>query len=109
MESAVRKSVEGEYVAGIFVQPAAEIPHRVAVAQFHRRPFAQAQADGERFLRADFFADSQRVILERLKCFQPRLATMDVRAIGELERMVQLHGRFTRCDEINCLQGANGR
>jgi hypothetical protein len=49
---------------------------------------AQTQADGEWFLRADFFPHGERVILQRGKSFRPRFAAMDVGAVGEVQVMV---------------------
>ncbi len=93
---AVGKAVDRENVAGIFVEPALKRESCAGIAQFHRRAFAQAQADGERILRAHFCAHGQRVMLERSKRFRPRFAAMDVRAVSKLERMFQLHGRQNR-------------
>ena len=57
---------------------------------------AQAQADGERLVRADPLAHRQRVILQRIKNFPPSFAAMDVRAIGEVQAVIQFHGRSER-------------
>jgi len=61
------------------------------MAQFHGGPLAQAQANGKGLVRADLLADCQGVVLQGKKRLRPALATMDVRAIGKVERMIQLH------------------
>ena len=52
---------------------------------------AQPQADGKRRARADAFAHGERVGFERIKGFAPCLAAMNVRAIGEVEAVIQSH------------------
>ena len=89
----VGKSVDGENVATVFSEPALKFEEHLAFAQFHRRAPAQAQADGEGFLRADFPPHGERVGLERRKRLRPRFAAMNVGAIREVQSMVQFHRR----------------
>jgi hypothetical protein len=88
---AVGKSVDCENIAGIFIQPALECQKGFAMGQFNRRLIAQPQADGEGFARADFFADGQRVVLQRGEDFRPRFAAMDVGAVGEVLAVAKFH------------------
>ena len=44
-------------------------------------------------VRADPFAHGQRVGFQRVKRFAPGFAAMDVRAIGEVQAVIQFHGR----------------
>jgi hypothetical protein len=52
---------------------------------------AQAKADGEGRVRADFFADGERIFFQRGEGFRPRFAAMDIGAIGEVEAMAEFH------------------
>src|SRR5579871_3049433 len=91
METAVGKSIDRENVAIVLREPVLELFQCRGVAQFARGLIAQAQAYGVRFVRADALTDSERMGLQRLKSFGPILAAMDVRAIGEVQAVVQLH------------------
>ena len=91
VEFAVGKAIDRKNVAMIFVQPAAKFGHRAGVAQFAGGEVAQAQSDGVWAAIADAVADCQRVLLQGRKCFRPRFTAMDVRAIGQMQVMIQSH------------------
>ena len=93
MKLAVGKSIYGEDVAGIFTKPALKFEKCAGMAQLHGGPLTQAQANGKGLVRTDLLADCQGVILQGKKRLRPVLATMDIRAIGKVERMIQLHVR----------------
>ncbi len=93
VEPAVGKSIDGENVTIILAQPALKVEQPGMAAQFHRRVVAQAQADRKRLVRTNPFPHGQHVRLERMKRLGPGLAAMDVRAVGEVEMVVQLHVR----------------
>ena len=85
---AVGKTVHRENVTILLREPALKGQQRAGFAQLARRPVAQAQADGKRFLGTDPFADRQRVVLQRFKRLAPGFAAMDVGAISEVEPVI---------------------
>ena len=91
VKSAVGKSIDRKNVTLVLLKPFAKGAESGGMGQFVRRAFAQAQADGIKIFWADPFAHGERVILERLKCLAPVLATMDVRAVGEVKSVVEFH------------------
>src|SRR5262249_20916250 len=82
---AVRKTVNRENVAVLFVEPAWKCDQRLALAQFARRLVAKAQTNRVRFAGADAISDRQRVAVERSERFRPRFAAMNVRAIRQMQ------------------------
>src|SRR5208283_5099508 len=93
VELAVRKSVDREDITPVQVQPALEFEQRRPVAQLDRGAMTQAQAEAEGGARTDPLPHRQCVSLERLESLRPRLAAMDVGAVGEVQAVVELHGR----------------
>ena len=79
------KTVDRKNVAMVLVEPFLERQQRGAVAQLMRCLIAQPQADGIRLVGTNPLPHRQRMGLERVKCFLPRLAAMNVGAIGEMQ------------------------
>jgi hypothetical protein len=59
--------------------------------EFFSGPSAEAQTDRVRTTGGDAAADDERVTLERVEGLRPRFAAVDVRAIGEVEAVVEFH------------------
>jgi hypothetical protein len=93
MELTVRKTVDGENITMVLGQPALEFSQNGGLAQFPRGAITEAQANGIGFVGRDLLSHSQRIFLKRVKCFKPGLAPMNVRAVGKMKTMVQLHSK----------------
>src|SRR5262249_31013053 len=92
VEAPEGKSIDGENVATVLPQPALKFQEGRAIGEFLSRALAQAQADSVRLLlRADAFPDAQGVVLERRESLRPRLAAVNIRAIGKMQSRLQFH------------------
>jgi len=78
------KSINGEHVAVVLVQPPAEGVERSWLAQLPRGKVAQAQPNGVGSVGADPLPHRERVMLQRSKRLRPVVAPMDVRAVREV-------------------------
>ena len=85
MKLAEGEAVDRENVTVGFFEPALKFQKGRRLVQFNGRLVAQAQSDGKRLARADFFPDGQRVIFEGIKGFAPRFTAVYVRAIGKVQ------------------------
>ena len=91
VELAVGKTIDRENVAVLLIEPALKREQRFRIGEITRRDIAQAQADGVTSFRRDTFLDAQGVRGERVERFRPRLAAMDVGAVGEVESVLENH------------------
>ena len=96
VEPAEREAVDREHVAFVRVEPAAKRLARGPVGgKLARGEIAQAQADGEGLARRTHERpDRQHVGLQRGKGFRPVVAAQDVRAIGEVAAVGQVHASW---------------
>ncbi len=91
VEAAIGKSVDGKNVAAVTIQPLLEGDQRLRLGELAGGLVAQAEADAERFARAHALADGEGVLLEAAESFPPVFTAMDVRAVGEMEAVVEFH------------------
>jgi hypothetical protein len=88
-----RKSVQRKNVTIILVEPLAETREPGGIAQFARRQIAQAKSNGIGRTRANPLANRQSIFFERIERLLPILAPMNVRAVGEMQSVIELHPR----------------
>src|SRR5206468_1360504 len=91
VELAIGKAVNGENITPVLAEPALKLQERGPVAEFARGLVAQTKANRIRLVRADALPYAQRISFKRIECFRPRLAAMNVRAIGQVQAVVQFH------------------
>src|SRR4029077_37752 len=91
VEPAEGKSVDGKNIALVFAQPALEVEQGRAVAQFQGGALAEAQADGVRLIGTYPFPHAKGIVFERLESLRPRLAAVDIRAVGKMQTRVEFH------------------
>src|ERR1700734_2895947 len=57
---------------------------------------AEAEAEGERLVRANALFDRERMSVEGIEGLAPIFTAMDVGAVGELEAVIESHGGYLR-------------
>ena len=88
---AVGKPVDRKNVTIISIQPAAKIQQGGRMAQLPRGRAAETQPDGIRLSGANAVTHGEGEFLQRRQGFRPRFSAMDVRAIGQMQIMVEFH------------------
>ena len=88
MKSSIRKAVERKDVEAALAEPLLEAGKLSIREQLPCRPIRQAKSDAEVGVRRDDLLEGQRVLVEVIVDFRPRLAGMDVGAVGEMEEAV---------------------
>src|SRR6185503_17630569 len=89
----VGKSVYCEDITMLLTEPALKFQQSRAVAQLLSRAIAQSQTDPIRLLGTDAFPHGHGMRFQRAKCLRPGLAAMDIRAVGEVDVVIQFHPR----------------
>ena len=92
VELAVGKSVDRENVAVLRIEPVLEGRQRLGLHQLARRHVAQPQSDGVGTSGRHAVAHGEHILAKCPEDFRPRLAAMDVRAVGEVDAVGQTHG-----------------
>lgn len=93
MKLAERKSIDGEDIAVLVIEPATEGGETVGVLELTGGAGGEAETDGERLTTSDAIPDGEGVVSQGTEDFVPRLATVNVGAIGEVPSVAELHGR----------------
>src|SRR3989442_11703411 len=101
MELAVGKSVNREDVTILPFQPFLKGQQGGGIAQPARRLRPQTQADGVGLAARHPVADGQGVGLQRLEGLRPVLASVNVRAVGQMQAVVQFHAAGTLSNKRN--------
>lgn len=91
VELAEGKSVDGEDVALVFAEPALEFEKCAGVGEVFRGLAAEAQADAVGLFGAHALAHAQGILVERIECFRPGLAAVDIRAVGKMQARAEFH------------------
>ena len=91
VELAIGEAVDGEDVAGVGIQPMAELAEGSRPGQVAGGLVAEAEADGEGGVGAHAVADGQGMGGEGVEGFGPGFAPVDVGAIGQLVAVGEFH------------------
>ena len=91
VKGAVGEAIDGEDVAAVLIQPAAEFIELARLVELLRRLGAETQANAIRIAAADAVFDAEGVLFEATPCLLPRFAAMDVRAVAEVDVVVESH------------------
>lgn len=93
MEGAVGEAIDGENVAVVCCQPILELGQLAWGQQFQGGLVTQPQANAIRLATADAIFDPQGVVFQAAPGFLPRVATMDVGAVAEMDAVIEKHGQ----------------
>jgi hypothetical protein len=96
VETAVGKSVDRENVAVVPLKPALKLHQLAGRDQLAGRALAEAETDRVGPARGDAGADREGEFFQRAERLRPRLAAVDVGAVGQVDAVAELHGRLTR-------------
>jgi hypothetical protein len=91
VKAAEGKSVDGENITLVLLEPVSEMIQRERFAQLPRGKIAQPQADGIGPVGAYPFFHRERVLFERGQGLGPVVAPVDVGAVGEMEITFESH------------------
>ena len=92
MEIAEGKTVDGEDITILVCQPLLERPQYRRLTQLAGRHLTQPQSACVRAPAPHPIAHSQYIGFQRIKRLRPILATMDIRAVGQMQSVLQFHG-----------------
>ena len=92
MEIAEGKTVDGEDITILVCQPLLERLQYRRLTQFAGRHFTQPQPNRVRSPSPHSIAHSQHLGFQGKKRLRPILATMNIRAVGQMQSVLQFHG-----------------
>ena len=84
--------IDGEDITILVCQPLLEHLQYRRLTQFAGRHLTQPQSDCVRAPAPHPIAHSQYIGFQRIKRLRPILATMDIRAVGQMQSVLQFHG-----------------
>jgi hypothetical protein len=91
VEAAIGKSIDRKNVTVILIQPFTKISQRRWMGELSRSEIAETEANGVGIVGTDFLPNSQRIGFERIKGLLPVFSPMDVRAVGQVQAMIEFH------------------